>query len=126
MKYLYIGIALLVVSLTAGIVCMCALNRCVDQTAAQLEQAIYAYDQGDEAGAVALSARAEDKWTRYEHFFSSVLDHQETDTINWNLASIRSYASTGSMHEFRAGCEQAIAMIRHLAEMETPYYFNIL
>lgn len=126
MKYFYIGLSLLVVTLTAGILSLCALNALVDETADHLDAAIAAYDRGDEQEAVESAQKAEQVWNRYSGFLGAILDHEEADTAKWGMANIRSYAATGTMEEFRASCTETVAIIRHIAEMERPHYYNIL
>lgn len=126
MKYLYIGLALLAVTLAAGIICLCVLNTMVDKTASHLDAAIAAIDRGDAGSAAASAEKAEQTWKHYAGFMGAILDHEETDAVNWGMANIRSYAATGSLHEFRASCVETVAIIRHIGEMENPYYYNIL
>lgn len=126
MKYLYIGVSLLAVTLAASILTLCALNTRADETAAQLEAAIVAFDQDDWQTATACVEKAESLWNHHKGFLGTLLDHEESDTIQWGLANIRSFAVTGSGEEFRAGCTETAAMIRHVAQMERPYYYNIL
>lgn len=126
MKYLYIGLSLLAATLAASIVSLCTLNLRTNEAAVQLEAAIDAFDRDDWQTATACVEKAGDIWDHYSGLLGTVLDHQESDAIKWGLANIRSFAVTKSGEEFRAGCTETAAMIRHVAQMERPYYYNIL
>lgn len=125
MKYLSIGIGILAVILACSILYLCLLNSFVTKAADQLQLAVRSLDQDDTAGAVAAAQQAESLWRRYSGFLCSVLEHTESDAITWGLANVRSYAETQTWDEFRASCVEAEAMIRHVVDMEMPYYYNI-
>ncbi len=126
MKYLYIGVGLLLVMLAISLLCLWQLSVCSDAIAKQLEQAISAYDSGQMDASISYARTAEAMWHEKEGFLCSLLDHMETDSIHWNFSDIRSYMTSGPADEFRASCAEALAMVRHLKEMELPYFYNIL
>lgn len=126
MRYLYIGLGILAVILIASILCLCLLRGFVGDVAAALDAAIAALDRGDTAAAEASARQAEALWQRYSGFLCAILDHAETDAITRSFANVSSYAATDTTDEFRASCVETVAMIRHVADMEMPYYYNIL
>lgn len=126
MKYLYIGVGILAVTLVLSILSVCLLGGFVTQAADRLDAAVDALDRSDTAAAEAQAEQAQMLWKKYSGFVCSILDHSESDAITWGLANVRSYAVTESYDEFRASCVETAAMIRHVANMERPYYYNIL
>lgn len=125
MKHLWIGVCILAVILAASIVCVSMLNLCVHRVADRLDEAVSLLDRGETSAALKTAKRAANLWHRYSGFLCSILDHEESDSIAWNFAELSSYAQTCSTEEFRCRCVEASAMIRHMADMELPYYYNI-
>lgn len=126
MKYLYIGLALMVGMLASSLLCLWQVCRSTEEITIALNQAVEACDQENLPRAMERAEQAERLWQSRSGFLCSLLDHAETDEIQWGFSDIHSYASVDDIGEVRVHCAKVRSMVQHLKEMELPYYFNLL
>lgn len=126
MKYLYIGMGVLVVLLAVCILCGVMVSNSTQQSSDALCRAVEAVDSGDFPTAVAFAKEAEAAWQKREHFLSSILSHEELDEITRAFSDLRSYAATQTEDEFRCRCEELILRLNHISEMDFPHFYNFM
>lgn len=126
MKYLYIGIGILAVTLAACIAIVVCMNVCITRAAKLLDEALEAYDSNRLEAAYEKGRQAEKLWNKYEGFLGVVLDHEEADGITFGVAEMNSYAHTNTPEDFRRCCAEVNAQMYHVANKELPYYYNLL
>lgn len=126
MKFLYIGIFILISTLVLSIVLITWTDVCISRTAKLLEKALDACDKGDVALAYEKGNEAEQMWKKYDGLLGVVLDHSEADGITFGIAEMNSYAVTDTLSDFRRCCAEACAQMHHVAQKEWPYYYNLL
>lgn len=125
MKYLYIGISILALTLLASIILVVCLNNCIHRTAKLLDEALEACDRNDMEQAYRKGMEAERLWNKYDGFLGVALDHEESDGITFGVAEMNSYAITDTPEDFRRCCAEVNAQMYHVAQKELPYYFNL-
>ena len=126
MRYFYIGLAILLLCLALCFTVTAVLDHYTEEAASLLEQAAERADRGDFQAAAQLVARTRDFWEQHHGFFGIALRHAESDTINSTFRELLEYAENECTEEFEPTCADLIAQIRHLSDMEKPYYYNIL
>lgn len=125
MKYFWIGLGILVVILAVCLTTLLPLRHNCLETAELLSQALEASEEGQDEEAAHLAAAAETDWHRYDRHLASFLCHDETDLVNESFARLHSYAATGNQSEFHATCFELTSVLKNLADIDHPYYFNI-
>lgn len=126
MKYFWCAAALL---LALGLGCALAVQRvgCIsDEISALLEAAQDAARAEDMAETLRQVDRASVCWERAQGFLSSVLRHAETDELSRQFESLRQYVLLEDREEAICRAVELAALLRHLKEMEQPYYYNFL
>ena len=125
MKFLYIGLALLLACLVFCISTTVALDHYTSQASQQLETALELSQAGDLSTALKLVAEAQALWDRHHGFWGVILRHAEADEINAVFQELVAYARNNCKEEFEPTCANLIERIHHLSDMEKPYYYNI-
>ena len=126
MKYLTVALLRLAVTLGASILCTCLLHGSAEKAANLLEKSLLALREGDFARACAYASQAARQWQASKGLFCAVLDHAETDEIAFSLAELRQSAAAGDRVECRLLCARTAARMRHVEQMELPFYYNFL
>lgn len=126
MKYLYIGIALLVLCLALCITTTAVLASYTEQAVALLEDAQEQADSGNFHEAEQLVRKTMNFWKERHGFLGTILRHAEADDINATFYELVEYAQNGCIEEFEPSCAKLIEQINHLTDMEKPHYYNIL
>ncbi len=91
-----------------------------------LERAREAGSTGDFGEAARQVDAAVALWEEKKGFFGMALRHNDLDEINASFCELRAYAEGANEDEFAPACAGLIARIRHISEMEKPYYYNVL
>jgi len=125
-KHLYAALAILLVCLILCFTVVERLDRYTSRTAETLEQARTAGSSGDFGEAARQVREAFSFWDEKKGFFGMALRHNDLDSINEAFCELRAYAEGENEDEFAPACAGLIARIRHIAEMEKPYYYNVL
>ncbi|MBE6955516.1 MAG: DUF4363 family protein [Ruminococcaceae bacterium] len=124
----HILIALIVLSLTL-VLCLLALSLLEDTTqlvVTSLHLAQQAAQQDDYSTACRCVLQAQAQWRKTEGLYGVLLNHSETDEITFLFSALIICAEQPVKEEFRYRCAELVAMLEHIAEMEKPYYYNIL
>ena len=125
MKYLYIGLGTLIVLLAASILSCVLIASALDVPERSLEQAQLSVDT-DLQDAVRYAEEAADAWEQRRHFLSSFLSHDELDEVDRAFVELRTYGRTRTQEEFEARCAELRLRLRHISEMDIPFYYNFL
>lgn len=126
MKYFYIGLGILAVLLAlsiGGSVLLCQSTR---ESEAYLQEAAEALTEDDFSAAVLLAGKAERSFARRRELLGALLSHEELDEISVDFSDLLVYGAEDSREEFRARCEALRFRLRHVAEMDVPFYYNFL
>ncbi len=126
MRHLYAALAILLACLILCLVVVGRLDRYTTRTAETLERAQAAGSSGDFGEAADQVREAFALWDGKKGFFGMALRHNDLDSINEAFCELRAYAEGANEDEFAPACAGLIARIRHIAEMEKPYYYNVL
>lgn len=126
MKYFYIGIAILGVLLGACVASSVFLNRSTAEAERWLAEADEAMAADDTARAVRAAASAERAWARREEVLGTLLSHEELDEIAVAFADLRVYGAEAQREEFRVRCGELRFRLRHVAQIDLPFYYNLL
>ncbi len=126
MKYFYIGLGVLAVLLALSIGSSALLCRSTQEPERLLRDADAALLADDFPAAAALAGRAARAFDRRRALLSSLLSHEELDEIAIGFSDLEVYAAEGSREEFRARCKELQFRLRHIAEMDLPFYYNFL
>ena len=122
---------LLSCGILAGILAFCicnslALNREIQQSITQLEQAQQAVASGAYEAAGQFVLAAADEWDRHELYFGTMLRHDELDEVVGSFATLQAYLACEDGDEFLSTCAQLIRRLEHICDMEQPLPANIL
>lgn len=124
MKYLYLGAAILAVLLAVCILSTAVIGSHTRRIAETLEDALSAFDGGNLSEAAALADRAKNTWERSAKLLSAMLSHEELDEIDTAFSALDSYRRTQAADEFRSRCAELALRLRHIAQMDIPFYYN--
>jgi len=125
-RHLYAALAILLACLILCLTVVGRLDRYTSGTAETLERAREAGASGDFGEAAERVREAFSFWDGKKGFFGMALRHSDLDSINEAFCELRAYAEGANGDEFAPACAGLIARIRHIAEMEKPYYYNVL
>ncbi|MDR0889615.1 MAG: DUF4363 family protein [Oscillospiraceae bacterium] len=126
MKFLYIGVGILV-----GLLIICILGGALvaqhsEEIISELSKAVEAFDSGDLDAAIAYADAAKEIWDKHSRLLSSLLSHGQLDDIEHDFSALNSFSITGAKDEFRSQCAMLLTQLQHIAKMDLPYYFNFL
>lgn len=124
MKYLYIGIGVLVLLLAGCILSTALISVCTCKAADALEVALSAFDEGSFSAAAAQAEYAKSEWDRHAKLLSALLSHEELDEIDAAFTALDSYRKTQTADEFRNRCAELSLRLRHITQMDIPFYYN--
>ncbi len=126
MRTLGVGIGILAICLALCLGTTFLLDRYTEQAAAQLEQAKLFGEAGEYEEAVRWVDLAISDWEARKGFFGMALRHDELDRVVQTLQELHVYAEDGCAEEFGPTCAGLIEQIRHISDMEKPYFYNVL
>ena len=126
MKYFWFGLALLAALLGTSLFAVHTVKDYTGQATAYLQQAEQAAAFGDFDLATDLVQEACTLWNDSRGASGVLLRHTEADDIQFALASLLVCAKQGAADEFFRSCEELIAMLDYIADMERPFYYNLL
>ncbi len=126
MKYLYAALAILLACLILCIAVVGRLDRYTARAVETLERAQASGTSGDFGEAARQVDEAIALWEEKKGFFGMALRHNDLDEITASFCELRAYAGGANEDEFVPACAGLIARIRHISEMEKPYYYNVL
>ena len=126
MKLLYLGLGILAVLLALCIGSSVLLCRSTRESEAHLQEAAAALEADNFSAAANHAQQAKQAFDRRQELLSAFLSHEELDEIAIDFAELEVYGQEGSREEFRARCEALLFRLRHVAEMDVPFYYNFL
>ena len=92
------------------------------------ESLVQAYDlaeKEDTDAALQAVEAASSCWDDHSDYFGTVLRHDEIDSVVGEFARLRITIRSGDNDEFLPTCAALLATLRHIREMEWPYFYNI-
>jgi len=126
LKYALTAILILLLVLTLCLWSLSHLDSTTQQVAQTLHQAQEAAHRDDYSAALSHVNDAQAQWHEMEGLYGILLNHSETDEITFLFSALTICAEQPVKEEFQYRCSELIAMLEHIAEMEKPYYYNIL
>ncbi len=126
MKFLRFGLGVLLACFLLCAAAVSSLGRCTEEAAALLEQAQRFGSAGNFEEAAHWISRASEAWEARKGFLGSTLRHEELDEIEVGFRSLLAIAEQEAEDQFAPACAEQIARIRHVSEMEKPFYYNVL
>ncbi len=126
MKFLRFGLGVLLVCFLLCAAAASSLGRCTEETAALLEQAQRFGNAGNFKEAAHWIRQASEGWEARKGFLGSTLRHAELDEIEAGFHSLLAIAEQEAEDQFAPACAELIARVRHVSEMEKPFYYNVL
>ena len=102
------------------------VGRISSQTAGMLEQAETCCVLGDFQRAEEQVLAAQRHWEAHEGFLGTALRHTESDDIDMLFPSLLERCRQEDEPEFLHENRELTALLRQIARMEVPYYFNVL
>ena len=106
MKHLWIGIGILSLLLTLGIVSNVAANLTLRESETLLQQAACAIFR-----CLVLLI---------------MMSHTLIDEVDTSFSNLRTYGEEDEATEYRASCRELILQLRHLRDMDIPHYYHFL
>jgi len=126
LKHILIAFTILCVVLAFCLGTLTLLEDTTQQVALTLHTAQQAALQEDYEAALSHVLHAQQQWRKTEGLYGVLLNHAETDEITFLFSALVICAEQPVKEEFSYRCSELIAMLEHIAEMEKPYYYNIL
>lgn len=126
MKHLWIGIGILSLLLTLGIVSNVAASLTLRESETLLQQADEALDAGDLPAALEKSRQAEARWRSAQKMLHIMMSHTLIDEVDTSFSNLRTYGEEDETTEYRASCRELILQLRHLRDMDIPHYYHFL
>ena len=102
------------------------VTAAVEDTEQWLGAAYDAAHDENQTEALAAVERAAAIWKRHGDYFGTVLRHDEIDGVAGEFARLDVTVRAGDWDEFLPSCAALLETLRHIREMELPYFFNIL
>ena len=121
MKYLVVGILILLMLAAGCVLSNVEIQKRTDAVAERLEAALAADLAGDEAGALALLQAAKAEWAAHEGVLASLLSHNYTDAVARDLTELDMLEGV----ERPRACRRVLRAVRALARMERPVWRNL-
>lgn len=117
-------IALSMLILTAGIVCVYAMHRNLD---ALNEEAMYALDSlpDDAEGALAALDRFATRWERLKKLWQLFAIHEDLDNVTRALTEAQNALSAHDMQQATNACDALLLALEVIHEKEVPSMGNI-
>ena len=126
MKHTLIACGILILVLAFCIFSMTFIRSSAAKTLDALTVSYECARKQDCSSAAAALSRAEQTWKKREDFFSAVLAHDEVDQVATDLAQLREYIRIRDMDDYLATAASLMETIRHMRQVELPFYYNIL
>ena len=126
MKHIFIAVLLLSLVLALCLGALSLLENTTRQVSESVQQAQQAARQENYDIALLHVLHAQAQWRKTEGLYGVLLNHSETDEITFLFSVLVICAEQPVKEEFNYRCSELIAMLEHIAEMERPYYYNIL
>lgn len=126
MKRLWLGVAILLILLLAGIGSTVFMARFHSTLAQDLEGACQAAARGDWENALADVERAENRWQRSKRAAAALADHEPLEQVDNMFAQIRLYGQMKLAADYAAACVHLSELARALGESQSLFWWNLL
>ncbi len=126
MKRFWLGIALLLVLLAAGVTTTVIMENRFSPISEKMTRAAEAARTGDMSGAEAALAEAEGLWEQNRNFAASVADHEPMEEIDGLLAAARSLLASGDLIRCAGLCAQVGELTRAMGEAHWLRWWTFL
>lgn len=126
MKRSWIGLVLLLVLLTAGLLTTWAMARIHEPIARNLEQAAQCVILGDWVNADKFSREARDSWEKWAHFRTCLADHSPVEEIDAGFGALEVYKTAQENVAFAASCMELARKIEAVGEAHGLLWWNVL
>lgn len=126
MKRLWISLAALVFIFCATLWNTDRVTAVTDSISSKLEAAEAAVTQGDWQQAAALTDSARQEWERVDRYFSVVLRHADTDDVTTTFQEVQGFLQWEAEAEYTSVNSALVEKVRHLSEVETLTWNNLL
>lgn len=126
MKRIWLGLGILALFLSLGILSSIGMQKLHEPLAHNLEKAASAALSGDFSKGKEHAAKAKDQWDSQWNRSAVLADHTPMDEIDGYFARMEVYAQTDSAVDFAACCQQLAKLITATAEAHTFTWWNIL
>ena len=125
MKYLIWGLVLLALVLSCALLASAALDRQVERTVQQVDCARLAAERGDFNAALLAADCAAESWQSGLGLLGVLLNHTETDEVQFSFAALRACIAMEQEDEILPRCQELSERLKHIANMEKPFFYNI-
>ena len=126
MKHLWIGVLILAILLTLGLI----INRRMDvihaPIADDLAKAAEAALSDDWDTALSCMRSASARWEKYRRFTAAFADHNPMDELDGLFAELQVYADEREMPHFASTCARLNHLANAMAESHMLYWWNLL
>lgn len=126
MKRSWIGFALLVLLLMAGLAVTWAMDAIHDPIAEDLAQAAECALLGDWANAERFSRQAEESWEKWEHFRACFADHTPVEEVSAGFAEVHAYRAAEEHADFAAACGSLAEKVEAVGDAHGLFWWNVL
>jgi len=126
MKRLWLGVAILLILLLAGIGSTVFMARFHSALTRDLEKACQAVTQGDWTAALELADRAEYRWEKGKRTAAAFADHEPLEQVDDVFAQLRLYGKLRLAADYAAACTHLAEIARALGESQSLFWWNLL
>ncbi len=122
----WIAVALLAALIGLSCCHVVALGGLTEEVTGLLTQAEARAEEGDWAGADALTHQAARRWEEKRFYLHTTLDHTATDEVDLSFSETLELIQCQEAGEYSAANARLIRQLRLLGEMELPLPENLL
>lgn len=126
MKRCWFGGIMLLVLLVCALVTQCAMEKCHEPMARDLEEAAQAALSDDWELADALMGRAAVRWQRYWRFCAAVADHEPMEDIDGLFAQLEVHCGTRDAAAAATVCRELASRVEDMSEAHALKWWNLL
>lgn len=126
MKHLWIGVALLVLLLGAGLFATAGIERICGPLSQDLSQAADKAQAGEWEQAISLVEQASGRWKKYRATCACVTNHEPMEEVDMLLDSLEIFARAADAVRFADCCARLSALTEAISEAQAPAWWNVL
>ncbi len=126
MKRSWIGFALLLILLVAGILSTRAMTSIHEPIEKDLQQAAECAMLGDWENTGLFFRKAEESWKKWEHFRSCFADHNPVEEIDASFELLKVYCAAEETIGFAGGCRDLARQVAAVGEAHELVWWNLL
>ena len=126
MKRCWFGMVLLGVLLAGGLASFLVMDALHTPISEDLAQASRYAQAGDWEEADALTARARQRWDKYRRSTAALVDHKPMEDVEGLFARLEVYRNAREREAYAALCAQLSTLVRAIAEIHSPSWWNLL